>query len=63
MENTFKKHGINMVSGGTDNHLILLNLIGTGMTGKELNDLTEQVNITLNKNAVPQSITCLDLKD
>jgi glycine hydroxymethyltransferase len=42
-----------MVSGGTDNHLILLNLIGTGMTGKELNDLTEQVNITLNKNAVP----------
>ena len=53
MENTFKKHGINMVSGGTDNHLILLNLIGTGMTGKELNDLTEQVNITLNKNAVP----------
>ena len=53
MENTFKKHGINMVSGGTDNHLILLNLLGTGMTGKELNDLTEQVNITLNKNAIP----------
>ena len=53
MENTFKKHGINMVSGGTDNHLILLNLLGTGMTGKELNDLTEEVNITLNKNAIP----------
>ena len=53
MEKTFKKHGINMVSGGTDNHLILLNLLGTGMTGKELNDLTEQVNITLNKNAIP----------
>ena len=53
MENVFKKHGIKMVSGGTDNHLILLNLLGTGMTGKELNDLTEEVNITLNKNAIP----------
>ena len=53
MERTFAKHGINMVSGGTDNHLILLNLLGTGMTGKELNDLTEQCNITLNKNAIP----------
>ena len=53
MERTFAKHGINMVSGGTDNHLILLNLLGTGMTGKELNDLTEEVNITLNKNAIP----------
>ena len=53
MEKTFAKHGINMVSGGTDNHLILLNLLGTGMTGKELNDLTEQCNITLNKNAIP----------
>ena len=53
MEKTFLKHGINMVSGGTDNHLILLNLLGTGMTGKELNDLTEEVNITLNKNAIP----------
>ena len=53
MEEVFKKHGIKMVSGGTDNHLILLNLLGTGMTGKELNDLTEEVNITLNKNAIP----------
>ena len=53
MENVFKKHKIKMVSGGTDNHLILLNLLGTGMTGKELNDLTEEVNITLNKNAIP----------
>jgi len=53
MEKTFMENGINMVSGGTDNHLILLNLLGTGMTGKELNDLTEEVNITLNKNAIP----------
>lgn len=49
----FKEKGVNMVSGGTDNHLILLNLLGTGMTGKELNDLLEQVNITVNKNAIP----------
>lgn len=53
MEKVFKENGIKMVSGGTDNHLILLNLLGTGMTGKELNDLTEEVNITLNKNAIP----------
>lgn len=53
MENTFKKRGVKMVSGGTDNHLILLNLLGTGMTGKELNDLLEQVHITVNKNAIP----------
>ena len=53
MEKTFAANGINMVSGGTDNHLILLNLLGTGMTGKELNDLLEECNITLNKNAIP----------
>ncbi len=53
MEKVFNENGIKMVSGGTDNHLILLNLLGTGMTGKELNDLTEEVNITLNKNAIP----------
>ena len=42
-----------MVSGGTDNHLILLNLTEKGMTGKELEKLLDEVHITVNKNAIP----------
>lgn len=53
MEKALRKHNINMVSGGTDNHLLLLNLIGTGITGKELDYLLGQANITANKNSVP----------
>ena len=45
--------GINLVSGGTDNHLMLLDLRGTGVTGKELEHPLDEVNITANKNAVP----------
>ena len=53
MANRFAENGVNMVSGGTDNHLILLNLIGTGVTGKELEQRLDAVHITANKNAVP----------
>ncbi len=53
MADTFTARGIKMVSGGTDNHLILLDLTNTDMTGKELNDMLESVNITVNKNAIP----------
>jgi len=45
--------GLNLVSGGTDNHLVLLSLIGTGVTGKELENRLDDVHITLNKNTVP----------
>ena len=45
--------GLNLVSGGTDNHLMLLDLRGTGITGKELEHRLDEVHITLNKNAVP----------
>ena len=45
--------GLNLVSGGTDNHLMLLSLIGTGVTGKELENRLDEVHITLNKNTVP----------
>ena len=45
--------GLNLVSGGTDNHLILLSLIGKGVTGKELENRLDEVHITLNKNTVP----------
>jgi glycine hydroxymethyltransferase len=45
--------GLNLVSGGTDNHLILVDLIGSGVTGKELEDSLEAVGVTCNKNMVP----------
>lgn len=53
LESAFRKEGIRMVSGGTDNHLILLDFTGTDMTGKLLENLLEDANITVNKNTVP----------
>ncbi len=47
------KRGHKLVSGGTDNHLMLLDLIGTGVTGKELQHRLDSVYITANKNAIP----------
>ena len=45
--------GFNLVSGGTDNHLMLVDLQNFGVTGKELERRLDEVHITLNKNAVP----------
>ena len=53
MADEFSKLGVKMVSGGTDNHLILLNLTDTGVTGKELEKMLDEVRITANKNAIP----------
>ena len=53
MAEVFSKRGIKMVSGGTDNHLILLDLSETDLTGKELTALLDEVRITVNKNAIP----------
>ena len=47
------KNGLKLVSGGTDNHLILLDLTDTGRTGKEVEHLLDEVNITVNKNSIP----------
>ncbi|MBQ8028235.1 MAG: serine hydroxymethyltransferase [Clostridia bacterium] len=47
------KRGIDLVSGGTDNHLCLLDLRSIGITGKELERRLDEVNITTNKNAIP----------
>ncbi len=46
-------HGLNLVSGGTDNHLMLIDLRGTGVTGKELQERLDSVHITTNKNGIP----------
>ncbi|MBR1531201.1 MAG: serine hydroxymethyltransferase [Eubacterium sp.] len=53
LANGLTKRGLNLVSGGTDNHLCLLDLRGTGVTGKELENRLDEVHITLNKNTVP----------
>ncbi|MFI3167056.1 MAG: serine hydroxymethyltransferase [Bacillota bacterium] len=53
MEEQFTANGVKMVSGGTDNHLILLDLTETGLTGKVLEKLLDEANITVNKNGIP----------
>ncbi|MBP5270624.1 MAG: serine hydroxymethyltransferase [Clostridia bacterium] len=47
------KRGINLVSGGTDNHLMLLDLRSTPVTGRELEIMLDAVHITANKNSIP----------
>ena len=47
------KEGFKLVSGGTDNHLMLVNLTDTGVTGKEAEKMLDEVGITVNKNAIP----------
>lgn len=54
MAGEFTREGIRLVSGGTANHLILLDLTGTGVTGKALEALLGQANITANKNTIPK---------
>ncbi len=46
-------HGFDLVSGGTDNHLMLIDLRAKGITGKEAEDLLWKANITANKNSIP----------
>lgn len=53
MADQFISRGVKIVSGGTDNHLFLVDLIEKGITGKELDATLDNVNITVNKNAVP----------
>jgi glycine hydroxymethyltransferase len=53
MAATFIERGINIVSGGTDNHLMLVDLIGKPYTGKDADEALGRANITVNKNAVP----------
>lgn len=50
---SLNKHGVNLVSGGTDTHLLLIDLRGTGCNGKVLQERLDDVNITTNKNTVP----------
>ena len=53
LANALMDEGLELVSKGTDNHLMLLSLIGSGITGKELEARLDQVHITVNKNTIP----------
>lgn len=53
LADTLMKHGVKLVSGGTDNHLMLVDLSNEGITGKELEKLLDEVHITANKNGIP----------
>ena len=53
MAGVFIERGINVVSGGTDDHLFLVDLIGKEYTGKDADAALGEANITVNKNAVP----------
>ncbi len=53
MVEVFNESGIRPISGGTDNHLLLLDITSTGLNGKEAQELLDSVGITVNKNAIP----------
>ncbi|MCR4887186.1 MAG: serine hydroxymethyltransferase [Clostridiales bacterium] len=54
LENALRARGVRMVSGGTDNHLLLLDLCDTPVTGRDLETWLGMANITVNKNMVPR---------
>jgi glycine hydroxymethyltransferase len=47
------ENGLNLVSGGTDNHLMMIDLVKLGLTGKETESILDSIGITANKNAIP----------
>lgn len=53
MAERFMSHGYNVITGGTDNHMFLVDLWGTGLTGIDVQNELERNDITLNKNAIP----------
>ncbi len=53
LSNILSNNGLRIVSGGTDNHLILVDVTSLNMTGKEAESLLDEVNITVNKNTIP----------
>mgnify|MGYP000090356894 FL=1 len=52
--NGLLERGVKIVSGGTDNHLMLVDLTGTNVSGKELEKRLDQAHITCNKNTIPE---------
>ena len=53
LSDVLKKEGFRIVSGGTDNHLLLVDVSSIGLTGKEAEEILDSINITVNKNTIP----------
>lgn len=53
LEKIIDKNGIRLISGGTDNHLLLVDVSSIGLTGKEAEKILDEVKITVNKNTIP----------
>ena len=53
LADALKKYGFDLVSGGTDNHLMLLDLTNKNISGKEYEGILEEIGITVNKNTIP----------
>merc|ERR1712196_148385 len=50
---SLRRHGLDLVSGGTDNHLLLISLLSKGVNGNKCDIVCEQVSLVLNKNTIP----------
>lgn len=57
LSDTLQEKGLRIVSNGTDNHLILVDVTSLNLTGKEAEELLDEVNITVNKNSIPYDKT------
>ena len=53
LSETLKENGFRIISDGTDNHLILVDVKSIGLTGKEAEEILDKINITCNKNTIP----------
>ena len=53
LADTLKENGFRIISGGTDNHLLLVDVTSIGLTGKEAEEILDSINITVNKNTIP----------
>lgn len=53
LSDTLERDGFRIISGGTDNHLILVDVSSIGLTGKEAEEVLDKINITVNKNTIP----------
>ena len=53
LSDTLIKNGFKIISGGTDNHIILVDVKSVGVTGKEAETILDAINITCNKNTIP----------
>ncbi|MEG2322433.1 MAG: serine hydroxymethyltransferase, partial [Bacilli bacterium] len=56
LSDTLKENGLRIISNGTDNHLILVDVTSLNMTGKEAEQLLDEINITVNKNTIPYDL-------